>query len=330
MEVCRPSLKRGHVLVKIHESGVCRSQLMEVRGLRGEDRWLPHLLGHEAVGTVVSTGPDVSKVKAGDRVILGWIAGSGIEASPPQFRSTRGEVINAGRVTTFSEYTVVSENRVYMAPEGLSDRTAVLFGCAFLTGAGMVTNETSLKPGQSVLVSGAGGIGLAILLSLASAGIAPVVADPAPRKREIARLLGASFVFDPLSQKGAESFKARYPDGVDVAFDASGVVSAMEFAFDSIKYEGGLLIFASHPPIGEYIRLDPHELIRGKQIRGSWGGRSQPDRDIPRIADSLIARSIDLGSMTPRWYSLDDINKALHDLEIGEGVRPIVRMATDV
>ena len=326
VEIVRPTLESGQVLVALDYSGVCRSQLLEVRGLRGPDAWLPHLLGHEGVGTVAEIGPHVTKVREGDRVILGWIAGDGIEAKPPAFRSTGGESINAGPVTTFSEFTVVSENRVYLAPESLSDKTAALFGCALLTGAGMVLNETSLEPRQSVLVSGAGGVGMAILLALVGIGVGPVVSDPDPEKREMARSLGAIQVFNPLSPEDVKTFESLHPKGVDVAFDASGVVSALEFAFRSIKSDGGLLIFASHPPAGECMRIDPHELIRGKQIRGSWGGASQPDRDIPRIAEMLGVWGLDLNFMTPRSYALDEINNALHDLEIGKGVRPLVRM----
>jgi len=329
VEVERPELVHGQVLVKLTYTGVCRSQLMEVQGLRGEDRWLPHLLGHEGVGVVEATGPGVTKVHEGDRVILGWIAGEGIDAPPPVFLTTQGEVINAGRVTTFSEYTVVSENRVYSAPDGLGDRTAVLFGCALLTGAGMVLNETSLEPEQSVLVNGAGGIGLAAVLALVALGVNPVVADPDPEKREMARVLGASHTFDPLSQRESSDFQSRFPNGVDIAFDASGTVSAMEFAFRSIKYDGGLLLFASHPPVGNFMKLDPHELIRGKQIRGSWGGASQPDRDIAVIADLLVSRNLDLEFMTPCSYTLDEINTALKDLELGKGIRPLIWMNTD-
>ena len=326
VEVERPELERGQVLVRVHHSGVCRSQLMEVRGLRGEDPWLPHMLGHEGVGVVVETGPGVAKVRDGDRVILGWVAGEGIEARPPVFKSLQGDTINAGPVTTFSEYTVVSENRVYPAPKEVDDRTAVLFGCALLTGAGMVFNETRLEPGQSVLVNGAGGVGLAVLLGSLLSGLEPVVADPDPAKRQIARTLGATHVFNPLSPEEVQEFRSLYPSGVDVAFDASGVAAAMEFAFESIKYDGGTLVFASHPPAGELVRLDPHALIRGKEIRGSWGGMSRPDQDVPKIARLLSTRGLDLGFMTPQSYELEDVNQALQDLEAGRGVRPLISM----
>ena len=73
-------IKPGQVLVEIAFSGACGSQVNEAMGLKGEDRWLPHCLGHEATGTVLEVGPSVTKVKAGDKVVLSWLKGSGIEA----------------------------------------------------------------------------------------------------------------------------------------------------------------------------------------------------------------------------------------------------------
>ena len=112
-----PVLRRGQVLVKLAYSGVCHSQLMEACGNRGEDKYLPHLLGHEGSGEVIETGSDVIKVKPGDKVILSWIKGKGIEAGGVQYK--KGDtVINAGSVTTFNEYAVVSETGVISSLRG--------------------------------------------------------------------------------------------------------------------------------------------------------------------------------------------------------------------
>ena len=135
-----PPLLPGQILVKVLFSGVCRSQLMEVRGKRGNDPWLPHLLGHEGSGIVLAIGKDVTKVKIDDEVILGWIKGEGLDAPGAKYRCGK-QIINSGGVTTFCNYTIVSENRLVKKPIGLEFDTAVLFGCALPTGAGMVLNE---------------------------------------------------------------------------------------------------------------------------------------------------------------------------------------------
>ena len=127
-----PELEFGQVLVKVLFSGVCRSQVMEVSGARGQDPWLPHLLGHEGSGVVVSVGVDVNKVKPGDEVILSWIKGDGHDVSGAKY-DVEDQVINSGAVTTFSNYSVVSENRVFLKPESLPFDQAALFGCALPT-----------------------------------------------------------------------------------------------------------------------------------------------------------------------------------------------------
>jgi S-(hydroxymethyl)glutathione dehydrogenase/alcohol dehydrogenase len=313
-------------LVALDYSGVCRSQLMEVRGLRGPDAWLPHLLGHEGVGTIVEAGPDVTKVAVGDRVVVGWIRGEGIEAASPTLTTVEGERINAGRVTTFSEYSVVSENRVYRQPAEVDDRSAVLFGCALLTGAGMVLNEARPEAGESVLINGLGGIGLAALIATQGLGVSVIAADPDPEKRQLARGLGAVYAVDPLARALHEEVREHFPAGVDVAIDAAGTTAGIEAAFDSIRYDGGRLVFASHPPAGERIRLDPHDLIKGRTIRGSWGGACRPDEDIPRLAKAIAVSGTSLDFMMPRTYSLDDVNVALYDLEAQRAMRPIIAM----
>jgi len=326
VEIQRPTLGEGQVLVALDYSGVCRSQLMEVRGWRGPDVWLPHLLGHEGVGTVAEIGLSVTKVRVGDRVVVGWIKGEGIESASPSFTTVDGETINAGRVTTFSEYTVVSENRVYLQPVEVDDRTAVLFGCALLTGAGMVLNEVHPAAGESVLINGLGGIGLAALIATRGLGIEVVATDPDPEKRELARGLGAQYVVDPFQGTLADQVREYFPTGVDVAIDAAGTTAGIEAAFDCLRYDGGRLVFASHPPTGERISLDPHDLIKGRTIRGSWGGACRPDEDIPRLARTITKAGTSLDFMTPRTYSLDEVNIALNDLEAQRAMRPVIDM----
>ncbi len=119
-----PALKPGQVLVEIAYSGACGTQVMEWRGDKGEDKWVPHCLGHEGTGTVLETGSAVTKVKAGDRVVLSWIKGNGIEAGGAVYEWD-GKKVNAGGVTTFQRHAVVSENRLTPLPAGLAMDVAV-------------------------------------------------------------------------------------------------------------------------------------------------------------------------------------------------------------
>lgn len=322
-----PELQFGQVLVKVHFSGVCRSQLMEVRGERGKDPWLPHLLGHEGSGIVLAVGEGVTKVKCDDHVILGWIKGDGIDAQGARYISD-GRIINSGRVTTFSTHTVVSESRLTLMPTGMDMRTAVLFGCAIPTGAGMVLNESNVNTKSTVAVVGLGGIGLSALMTFISLGCTNCVAiDISPDKLAFAKKLGADiYNLNSGIDRVYEELINRTNGGLDFCIESAGRVETIEFAFSILRKSSGKLVFASHPPDGEVIRLSPHELISGKKIVGSWGGGVYPDVDIPKIYNIMRNKMIPLDGLLTKSYNLAQINDALDDLEAGVVFRPLINM----
>lgn len=326
-----PRLKPGQVLVDIAFSGVCHSQVMEARGARGADPWLPHMLGHEASGRVSAVGEAVTKVKPGDLVILGWIRGTGQDPGGCQYLHGQG-VINAGGVTTFSERTVVSENRVTLLPDGVPLDVAVLFGCALPTGAGLVLHEISPEPGTSIAFFGLGGIGIAALMASALHDFKTVFAvDISDEKLALAAELGADFTVNAGSCDPVVFIREHTGGlGVDYAVEASGAVAVIEQAFESTRPDRGLTVFASHPAKGQKISLDPHALISGRQIRGSWGGASDPDVDTPKFAALYRAGKLPLERLLSQHYPLSEINQALSDLEAGRATRPLIEIKPDV
>jgi len=315
-EIEIPELKSGQVLVKIFYSGVCHSQLMEARGRRGEDKYLPHLLGHEATAEVVEIGQDVAKVKKGDQVVLTWIKGQGINASGAVYK--KGDImINAGGVTTFSEYSVVSENRCVKLPEGVPLDIGSLFGCAVLTGAGIITNTIKPEKGSTLAFFGIGGIGLSALMAAMLYQVSQIiVVDVEEHKLELAKEFGAEHVINAAKEEPVNKIM-EFTDGkgVDYAIEASGKAKIIEKAFQSVRKNGGLCLFASHPAQHERISIDPFDLICGKQIKGSWGGDSDPDRDIPRFAKLYLEGKLPLTKILGRRYGLPQINEALADIE---------------
>ena len=325
-EIKLPELLLGQVLVKVLFSGVCRSQVMEVRGGRGVDAWLPHLLGHEGSGIVVAVGEGITKVKPGDDVILGWVKGEGLDAPGAKYLCGK-QIINSGRVTTFSNYTIASESRLVKKPDGLPFDVAVLFGCALPTGAGMVLNELKPSVDDSVVVLGLGGIGLAALMAVKALGVNTTIAiDIADEKLAFAKQLGATHLFNSSSEDVQKGVLQLTNGGADICVESGGKVSTIELGFSLIRKGGGKLLFASHPPEGEMIHLAPHDLISGKQIAGSWGGATRPDKDIPRMYNLFKNADIPLDSLLTKRYSLEQINEALDDLEAGRVFRPLIVM----
>ncbi len=297
--------------------------------MRGADAWLPHMLGHEASGVVEAIGHDVTKVRVGDRVILTWIRCSGIDAGGSTFESSIG-LVNAGPVTTFSDFSVVSENRLVLLPDDVPMDLAVLFGCALPTGGGIVLNELKPTGGETLAIYGLGGIGLcALLVAAASARFSQIIAiDVMDDKLQFALELGATdainaeSVLSPITQ----ILELTGGRGVDFAIDASGKGTVIEGAFDAVRRQGGLCVFASHPPAGTRISLDPFEMINGKQIRGSWGGACEPDRDVPLFAEMYRVGKLPLEKLISTRYRLEQINDALTDLAAGRLLRPLIEI----
>ena len=317
----------GQVLIAMHYAGLCRSQLLEARGLRGEDRFLPHLLGHEGCGTVATAGAGVSKVSQGDRVVLTWIKASGADSGGTTLQ-LGDETIHAGPVTTFSEYTLVSENRCVPCPESLPSDVAVLLGCALLTGGGIVRHTLAANEGDSLGVVGVGGVGASALIEATLAGCMPRLAiDVCQQKLDLARRLGATHTIDASQEDALTAVLAEVPGGLDHCVEATGTVSGIELAFELIRRGGGELVFASHPPFGERVSFDPFEMISGKQVRGSWGGDARPDLDIPRYAGLYEEQRLPLRELLTAPYSLDKINQALDDLEQGQIPRGLIEIA---
>jgi S-(hydroxymethyl)glutathione dehydrogenase/alcohol dehydrogenase len=233
-------LSPGQILIKVIFSGVCASQLHEIEARKGVDLYLPHMLGHEAVGEVIMCGPGVMTKKPGDTVVAHWRKGLGYDSEPARFSSEIGWV-NAGPVATFSEYAVISENRLTLLPEAVSLESAPLFGCALTTGFGAVVRESRVSPGQSAVIVGFGGVGISILKALQLVSSLPiVVVDVCEEKLRLAKSLGADFVI--LSDGTAGSMESQVrsilPHGADVVFEVTGNRTAIEEAYIATSTTG--------------------------------------------------------------------------------------------
>jgi S-(hydroxymethyl)glutathione dehydrogenase/alcohol dehydrogenase len=326
-EIDIPALRPGQVLVEIAYSGACGTQVMEWRGDKGEDKWLPHCLGHEGTGTVLEAGSAVTKVKAGDKVVLSWIKGSGIEAGGAVYGWGEKKV-NAGGVTTFQRHAVVSENRLTPLPAGLPMDVAVLLGCAAPTGMGAVYNVLKAQPGDSVAVFGTGGVGLHAVMAAALVGAMPVIAiDPNPTRRALAPLYGATHVIDPTGIDVLAEIRKIAPQGVDIAVESSGVPAAMEQAVNATRQQGGRAVVIGNARHGATLSLNPAVFNQGKSLMGTWGGDSIPDRDYGRFARLLGAGRFPVRDLLSKPYALEQADQALSDLASGKIGRPLIDMS---
>ena len=196
-----PELTSGQVLVKIAYSGVCHSQLNEIKGLKGEDKFLPHTLGHEGTGVVLDAGPQVTKVKKDDRVIMTWIRGQGMDVPSSVYQRVDGSNVNSGAISTFMNYAVVSENRLVPFSKDFPMDELSLLGCAIPTGAGMVLNEVKILKNDKVVLIGLGAVGLGTLLALKKQKIKNIaVIDKNKKRLNLANKLGVKYLFNSINE----------------------------------------------------------------------------------------------------------------------------------
>ena len=321
-----PALRPGQVLVEIAYSGACGTQVMEALGLKGEDKWLPHCLGHEGSGTVLECGSAVTRVKSGDQVVLSWIRGGGVEAGGATYR-WEGRTVNAGGVTTFQRHAVVSENRLTRLPDNLPMDTAILLGCAAPTGMGAVFNVTQVRPGEAVAVFGTGGIGLNACMAASFAGAMPIIAvDPNATRRDLAIAFGATYAIDPSAGDAVAEIRGLVAGGVDAAIEATGIPAVMAQALNATRSQGGRAVVIGNAKHGSSLTLDPAVFNQGKSLHGTWGGDSVPDRDYVRYGRLLASGRFNAQALLSAPYSLARANDALHDLASGRVGRPLIDM----
>ena len=325
-EIDLPALYVGQVLVKIGVSGICGAQLGEIAAVKGPDKFLPHLLGHEGGGVVEEVGPGVTQVKPGDHVCLHWRKGAGIQAQPATY-VWNGKTVNSGWVTTFSQYSIVSENRVTKIPKETDFDIAALMGCAVTTALGLINNDAMVKIGQSVAVFGCGGVGLSVVQGAALVSAWPIIAvDVYDRKLEVARQFGATHALNgKTADLRAEIRRIVGPSGVDVAVENTGNVKVIETAY-AVTAPQGRTILVGVPRHDEDITIHSLPLHFGKVLTGCEGGHSQPATDIPRYLRLYQAGKLKLDTLITHRFPLERINDALQVVRQGQAGRCVLEM----
>ena len=324
-------LSFGQVLVKILYSGICGAQLNEIAGAKGPDKFLPHLLGHEAVAEVLEIGPGVKTVAPGQRVCLHWRPGTGLQCEPPKYgwdaRDGR-KVVNAGWVTTFCRHAVISENRMTPVPLDFDPKLVPLLGCAVTTAMGVVNNDAQLRIGQSVVIFGVGGVGLNIVQLAALVAGNPVIGvDLSDEKAEMARSFGATHAFNSakVSDIAEEIKKIVGPAGADVVIDTTGNARIIELCYE-LTHADGRTILVGVPSKGDKVSIYTLPLHFKKVLKGSEGGSCQPALDIPRIIDLVKLGRVSLDGLVTHEFALEDINDALDLVRTGQAGRVLIRM----
>ncbi len=307
-------LFRGQVLVRNFYSGVCCSQLGEIDGVKGKDKYLPHLLGHEAVGEVIETGPGVKKVKKNDNVLLHWMPGSGISAMGPELR-WNNQKINAGPITTFSDYSVISENRLTKIKQNLKkNKEILLLGCTTSTAIGAIKKLAKIENKQIAAVSGCGAIGLALIKTLKFYNVKNIIAiDIDNKKLKIAKKFGANFLINSKNQNFLNTIKNLFPNNIDQFFECTGNVDVISKGFECLNQKGNEILIGV-PHFNKKAKFYTLDINLGKNLIGCKGGDFLPDKDITNYLKIMSNKKYNSKSLITNEISLDNINDVFSDM----------------
>lgn len=312
-----PELKDGQVLLKMNCAGICGAQIQEIEGKKGDPSHLPHLLGHEGSGLVLKVDESVTNAQRGDFAVVHWKVSPGVCPSElPVFG-----LIKAGPCTTFSEYAIVSENRVTPISADVPSDLACLLGCCLSTALATVENVARIKRGERVLIVGCGGVGLAMILASKLAGATQITAtDSMQSKSKLAHDIGATG-FIP-------AYMEDYyfgPDRFDVIIDTAGVITRA-----NLLAKDGRYIMVGQP-LPE-MTLQPFTAGwifqgNGGRVEATNGGGFNPTKDIPRYVQMWRDGKLDdYTKIITHRIKLDEINQGISLMRDGKAGRVIIEM----
>ncbi len=337
-----PALGPRDVLVRIAASGICHTDVNVIDGLSALP--LPIVPGHEACGEAEAVGPDVRRVRVGDRVLASvspacgscWWCLNGMsnhcELGPTVRTTIRFDLADGRQAPavcgcgSFAEAMVVDEASVVAVETDLADEELALLGCGVTTGLGAALNTARVEPGSSVAVIGCGGVGQSVVQGARIAGAAVIIGiDPAPERREATLRLGATHVIDPAADNPVEQVRALTEGrGADHSFEVVGRPELMVQAHEMARVAGTVTLVGMPATSDTFTLPALAAVFSGKRIAGSVVGGSQILRDFPRYIRLAETGKLDLGSLVSQRITLDEVNQGIDALHRAEGVRTVI------
>ncbi len=339
--------RAGEVLVRVAAAGVCHSDWHLMTGATVHA--VPVVPGHEGAGIVEAVGEGVTAIQPGDHVALNWAPNCGacfyclhdrpslcatyvgpIWAGTMLDGATRlskaGQpVYHFSATACFATYTVVPWQCCVPLNKEVPLTVAALIGCAVTTGVGAVLNTAKVKPGSSVAVFGAGGVGLSIIMGAKLAGAGPIIAvDRSEAKGDIAHAFGATDILIARPDTNDAIRSLTGGRGADYVFEAIGLPAVQEQCLDAAR-PGGTVVLVGVSPMGSNTNLPGAILTRQeKTVTGSYYGSAHTARDFPLLAELYLRGQLDLDRLVSKTYSLEQINQAYADMLGGEIARGVI------
>ncbi|GAA4952419.1 alcohol dehydrogenase catalytic domain-containing protein [Actinoplanes utahensis] len=329
----------GEVRLRVRAAGICHSDLSALHGALPQP--VPAVLGHEAAGDVLEVGAGVGDLAPGDRVAVNWLPACGAcshcrHGEPylclthvmagyvmPRFAAGDLQIFGMAGCGSFAEEMVVPRAGAVTIDDDVPYEVAALVGCGVTTGVGAVINTAMVRPGDSVVVIGCGGVGIAAVQGARLSGAAVIVAvDTVPARHEAARRFGATHSVTPDELGDLQA--AVVPEGFDHAFDVVAVPATLRTAWTACR-RGGQVVVVGAGRAEDQVQFSPFELLfEGKRIVPSLYGSAQPHRDFPRLLALWRAGRLDIEGMISRRLRLDQAGDALAALGSGDVIRQVI------
>lgn len=332
------------VLIRTVACGLCHSDLHFIDGTYPHP--MPCVAGHEAAGIVEQVGCDVRMVKVGDHVVtclsafcghceycvtgrMALCMGAETRRTPDQpprlTRTSDGSLVNQMlNLSAFAEMMLIHEHACVAINRDMPLDRAAVIGCAVTTGAGTIFNACKLTPGETVVVVGCGGVGLATINAAKIAGAGRIIAaDPIPEKRELALKLGATDVIDASAPDAAKQIIEMTKGGFDHAIEAVGRPQSAALAVASVR-RGGTATILGMLPLAERVSLSAMDLLSGKKLQGAIMGLNRFPVDLPRLVDFYMRGLLDLDLIIAERIPLDQINAGFDKMRAGHSARSVI------
>lgn len=325
LELNTPNPPQGYALVKMKFSGICHTQLNEISGILGKDRFLPHCLGHEGVGEIVSIGKKVSNFKKGDNVVVSWVKKKKDKKILNTFYTSGKKKINTGGSNTLLNYSLVSEDRLFkLSSRNKYLRESVLLGCAIPTASSAILENITNAQDKKVLIMGMGGLGYASFFVLKYIGCKEIVCIDSNAKR--LKLLKKNKSFIKINKKNIKDFVHKNYEIFDLIIDCTGSKKLIESTFPVLKKYVGKFVLIGNTKINEKLSIKAWDIIFSKTLTGAWGNQGVLMKNFYLNEKIFLNQIKNIKKVLPKKnYNLKNINKAISDFKKGKVLRPIIK-----
>ena len=319
---------KGYVLVKILYSGICHTQLNEISGILGKDNFLPHCMGHEGVGKIISLGSDVTKFKKGNKVVISWIRKKIKKKIKPVSYFYKDTKINTGGCNTLLNYSLVSEDRLFkISKKNLYLRESIFLGCALPTAISAIFHNSKERKLSRVLVMGMGGLGYASLFVLNFLKCKDIICIDSNMQRLNFLRNSKNLKFLHINKKKLKDFINKNHEKFDLVIDCTGSKSLIENTFSLVKKFIGKFILIGNTKLKEKLSIKAWDIIFSKTLTGAWGQEGTIMKNFSFNEKIFLNQIKNIKKILPKKdYSIKDVNNAIKDFKEGRVLRPIIKL----